>query len=261
MKEEGQAGPLHLPLAGRPKVALAIFGRGEALDASDAPATGVATPARNRVADHRTHASDSRQGGGEGAPGCARAAVVALARAWIGTPYVHQASAKGQGTDCLGLIRGVYRELHGADPEAPPPYTPDWNERRSAEEPLLSAARRHLRELKIHRAGATQSGASGVHLPRRAAARAGHSGEGPRVRDFVAPRGDGSGIWGDESIKPAQILIFRIVTDGPAKHCGIAAGDDRFIHAYAGRAVIEGWLSRWWMERIAGVFEFPGVEE
>ena len=36
-----------------------------------------------------------------------RAAVVAHARAWIGTPYHHQASHIGVGTDCLGLIRGV----------------------------------------------------------------------------------------------------------------------------------------------------------
>ena len=30
--------------------------------------------------------------------------VVATARAWIGTPYVHQASVRGAGCDCLGLL-------------------------------------------------------------------------------------------------------------------------------------------------------------
>jgi len=50
---------------------------------------------------------------------------VAIARAWIGTPYVHQASVKGAGADCLGLLRGVWRELYGAEPEAVPAYTPD----------------------------------------------------------------------------------------------------------------------------------------
>ena len=34
-------------------------------------------------------------------------AVIAAARGWIGTPYLHQASLKGVGTDCLGLVRGV----------------------------------------------------------------------------------------------------------------------------------------------------------
>ncbi|RDW11777.1 NlpC/P60 family protein [Paracoccus thiocyanatus] len=55
-------------------------------------------------------------------------AVVQAARGWIGTPYVHQGSAKGAGTDCLGLVRGVWRELCGAEPEAMPAYTPDWGE-------------------------------------------------------------------------------------------------------------------------------------
>nr|WP_252733898.1 peptidase [Paracoccus marinaquae] len=67
-----------------------------------------------------------------------------MARDWIGTPYVHQASAKGAGADCLGLIRGIWCVLYGAEPEAPPPYTPDWGEF-GADEPLLSGALRHLR--------------------------------------------------------------------------------------------------------------------
>lgn len=33
--------------------------------------------------------------------------IVARARAWIGTPYEHQASCRGAGTDCLGLLRGL----------------------------------------------------------------------------------------------------------------------------------------------------------
>lgn len=141
-----------------------------------------------------------------------RARIAAIARSWLGTPYVHQASAKGRGADCLGLVRGVYRELLGHEPELPPPYTPDWNERRAADEPLLSAARRHL-----------------IPAP-------------------ISP------------LLCGQVLIFRIVSDGPAKHCGIFIGGDQFIHAYAGRAVIESWLNRWWRERLVGVFEFPGVD-
>ncbi|MEJ2816007.1 NlpC/P60 family protein [Caulobacter sp. CCG-8] len=50
------------------------------------------------------------------------------ARRWLGTPYQHQASLRGVGCDCLGLVRGVWRALHGAEPEVPPPYRPDWAE-------------------------------------------------------------------------------------------------------------------------------------
>ncbi|MCX7645469.1 MAG: peptidase [Rhodobacteraceae bacterium] len=68
---------------------------------------------------------------------------VAEARAWIGTPYRHQASERGAGADCLGLIRGVWRALYGREPEAVPAYTPDWAEP-SREEALWQAALRHL---------------------------------------------------------------------------------------------------------------------
>ncbi len=54
--------------------------------------------------------------------------IVRAARGWIGTPYVHQASVKGAGTDCLGLIRGIWRELIGPEPISLPAYTPDWGE-------------------------------------------------------------------------------------------------------------------------------------
>jgi NlpC/P60 family putative phage cell wall peptidase len=72
-----------------------------------------------------------------------RAAIVIETRAWIGTPYRHQASLKGVGCDCLGLVRGVWRALYGAEPETPPPYAADWAEA-AAGEPLAEAALRHL---------------------------------------------------------------------------------------------------------------------
>ena len=55
-------------------------------------------------------------------------AVLAAARGWLGTPYRHQASVKGVGADCLGLVRGVWREMVGAEPETLPAYTADWAE-------------------------------------------------------------------------------------------------------------------------------------
>ncbi|MBW7055722.1 peptidase [Paracoccus bogoriensis] len=69
---------------------------------------------------------------------------VAIARGWLGTPYVHQASTRGAGADCLGLIRGIWREIHGAEPESPPPYSGDWAECGGVEV-LWQAALRHLR--------------------------------------------------------------------------------------------------------------------
>lgn len=77
-----------------------------------------------------------------------RDAALAEARAWIGTPYRHQASVKGVGADCLGLVRGVWRALYGAEPEAPPPYSAEWAERGGAET-LLAAARRRLIEIDL----------------------------------------------------------------------------------------------------------------
>ncbi len=70
-------------------------------------------------------------------------AVVAHARAWIGTPYRHQASCRGAGTDCLGLLRGIWRELLGPEPETVPRYTFDWSEPGHSED-LLAAADRNL---------------------------------------------------------------------------------------------------------------------
>jgi len=70
-------------------------------------------------------------------------AIVTEARRWIGTPYAHQGSLCGAGTDCLGLIRGIYRATLGAEPEAVPPYASDWADTADGEV-LLEAAPRWL---------------------------------------------------------------------------------------------------------------------
>jgi NlpC/P60 family putative phage cell wall peptidase len=82
------------------------------------------------------------------------ALIVAEARSWIGTPYHHQASLKGVGCDCLGLLRGVWRGVFGDEPERPPAYSSDWAEAGGAEA-LLAAAQRHLVEVET---GAWQAG-------------------------------------------------------------------------------------------------------
>ena len=80
------------------------------------------------------------------------ARVVAIAESWLGTPYLHQASARGLSTDCLGLARGIWRDLHGAEPIAPPPYTRDWGES-SGREVMWEAARAFLSEVPLSTAG------------------------------------------------------------------------------------------------------------
>ncbi|RMH53206.1 MAG: peptidase [Alphaproteobacteria bacterium] len=145
---------------------------------------------------------------------CSADEVVAIARSWIGTPYLHQASCRGAGTDCLGLLRGIWRTLYGSEPEAVPPYTADWCEP-TGREALLEGAGRHLRR--------------------------------------IAP----------EQKAPGDVLVFRMLDRGPAKHVGILARRDDIetvIHAYSGRAVCESPLGAAWRRRIAGVFRFPGIE-
>lgn len=135
--------------------------------------------------------------------------IVRAARLWIGTPYQHQASLQGVGADCLGLLRGVWRDVVGAEPEAVPAYSPAWAER-GARDPLLDVAVRHL-----------------VPLPLNA------------------------------EIRPGMVLLFRWRAHLPAKHCGIATGPDRFVHAHDGASVAEVALVPMWRRKLAGLFDFP----
>ncbi|MDR3373161.1 MAG: NlpC/P60 family protein [Ancalomicrobiaceae bacterium] len=136
------------------------------------------------------------------------ARIVAQARGWIGTPYRHQASLKGVGCDCLGLIRGLWRDLYGAEPEIVPAYAPDWAEA-AGREALAEAGRRHLIELAVADAS------------------------------------------------PGDILLFRWRDDVPAKHAGVMATRQSFVHAYDGSGVVESALGPWWRRRIAFAFRFP----
>lgn len=73
-----------------------------------------------------------------------RAAVVAAAQGWLGTPFHHAARVKGAGVDCLMLLAEVYQEAGLARHIEPPFYVPDWHLHRDAErylEGLLRYAR------------------------------------------------------------------------------------------------------------------------
>ena len=148
-----------------------------------------------------------------------RLRVVAAARGWLGTPYRHQASVKGEGADCLGLVRGVWREVVGEEPEASPPYRPDWAEV-GGEETLWAAARRRLVEI-----APDQAGLGDVLLFRMAAG---------------CPA------------KHCAILSAELSESmgGPER---------RMIHAYWGRSVVESWMGAWWRRRLVAAFRWPEI--
>ncbi|QAX29757.1 NlpC/P60 family protein [Leisingera sp. NJS204] len=148
--------------------------------------------------------------------------VVQAARGWIGTPYVHQAACKGAGCDCLGLIRGLWRELYGAEPEAPPAYTMDWSEPQGAEA-LWQAAARHLVAKPL-----SEAAAGDVILF--------------RMRDGSVAKHLGV----QSSISELRAGVRDALEPGPA-----------FIHAYTGHGVVESPLSPPWQRRIVARFHFP----
>ena len=79
--------------------------------------------------------------------------VVAAARAFLGTPYRHQAATIGAGCDCLGLLRGVWRQLYGSEAGPVPPYRADLRD------PLHAGALRAAAErLLLERPGRWRPG-------------------------------------------------------------------------------------------------------
>jgi NlpC/P60 family putative phage cell wall peptidase len=80
------------------------------------------------------------------------ALVIAVARSWLGTPYHDQASLRGVGCDCLGLARGVWRDVVGDEPFPIPPYSRDWGET-GPNEVLAEGARRMMPEVAVSDTG------------------------------------------------------------------------------------------------------------
>jgi NlpC/P60 family putative phage cell wall peptidase len=146
-----------------------------------------------------------------------RADIVALARGWLGTPYHHQASLKGVGCDCLGLVRGVYAEACGTPAETPPPYSRDWAEA-SARETMIEAAGRHLIRIDPDAAG---------------------------PGDVLIFR-----------LRPgAMAKHCAIMTEPTAGRMDSAPA--KMIHAIEGATVCEVHITAWWRRRIAAAFCLP----
>ena len=148
--------------------------------------------------------------------------VVETARAWLNTPYHHQCAVRGAGCDCLGLIRGVFFDLHGFHPELPPAYTQTWGEY-GKEELMMEAAKRNLVLV------AAADGPGGHVLP-----------------------------LAEQRWQVGDVLLFRARLGAVAKHCGIVSGEDSMIHSYSGYGVRETSIGIWG-SRTAGVFKFPGL--
>ncbi|KAB2654995.1 peptidase P60 [Brucella tritici] len=56
---------------------------------------------------------------------------------------------------------------------------------------------------------------------------------------------------------PGDLVVFRWRVGLAAKHLGIMAHENRFIHAYQGHSVMASALVPQWRNRIAGIFIFP----
>lgn len=74
--------------------------------------------------------------------------LAAVAREWLGTPYLHQASLKGVGADCIGLVRGVWREMEGPEPQQMPSYSSTWSDPTGRED-LLVAGETHFKKVSV----------------------------------------------------------------------------------------------------------------
>ena len=74
--------------------------------------------------------------------------IIAEARTWLGTPYHHQASLKGVGVDCVGLVRGIFRELYGFEPEEKMNYSADWGDANGNED-VVTAAFKYLEPVAL----------------------------------------------------------------------------------------------------------------
>jgi cell wall-associated NlpC family hydrolase len=75
-----------------------------------------------------------------------RAAVVAEAISWLGTPFHHEARVKGAGVDCAMLLCEVYARAGLVGRIDVPHYPPDWHLHRDVER-FLALLAAHAREI------------------------------------------------------------------------------------------------------------------
>lgn len=75
-----------------------------------------------------------------------RAAILATARTWIGTPFHGGASIKGVGVDCAQFVRAVAIESGAREIDETGAYSDQWFMHRSGEQ-LINFAKRYTVEI------------------------------------------------------------------------------------------------------------------
>ncbi len=149
---------------------------------------------------------------------------------WRGTPVKWEASLKGEGCDCRGLVAGVAREH-------------DWPEAQAFEAAAVG----------YHKAGVNEAMlVAGLD----------------RLFDRVAGAslGDPDPAAAIAALAPGDILSFRIGKQPRVQHLAIYSGTfhgaPRMIHAYFGRPAIitRVPLDTYWRHRFAGAWRWRDLE-
>lgn len=175
--------------------------------------------------------------------------IVTLARTWLGTPYRHQASLKGVGCDCLGLVRGVYADAYGRPAEQPPAYSRDWAEA-GPRETMIEGAARHLMRIALEDAQPGDVLIFRLH-PGAMAKHCGMLCSKPDLLPAFGPLSSRIAVRDRRGpLEPA----------GDAEPVARGAGSAKMIHAIEGAPVCEVHLTSWWRRRIAAAFRFPTLE-
>jgi cell wall-associated NlpC family hydrolase len=141
-----------------------------------------------------------------------RAAIVAEARTWLGTPYHHHARIKGAGVDCAQILLAVYCDALGLAPSFDAGhYSTQWHLHRSEElylQWLAMAGARRVQtpapgDIAMFRFGRTYSH-SAIHV-----------GDGLLVHAYGEPVGRviESGL-GEEPLVSREVQHWSILGEG-----------------------------------------------
>ena len=152
--------------------------------------------------------------------------IVAEARTWIGTPFHWEASVKGVGCDCKGLIAGVARECGRAEGDS-----------------LEAALGGYSRQID---AGALAAGMARLFLA--------------VLRD--APDGAPQDERFFDRLLPGDILLLAVGAHRQAVHLALFTGQDSMIHTYSKgpEMVIEVPLGRVWREAVVSAWRWKEVD-